>query len=87
MSIIWVPGVKRAPGHSFMEIRYLVYILCMMFPPGYRQPRRAGVYLLATDGSIPAHSTTYMEAACSIEDDVKLHPFAFRVHTHQHGKT
>lgn len=50
------------------------------------QPRRAGVYLLATDGTIPSHSTTYMESACSIEDDVKLHPFAFRVHTHKHGK-
>lgn len=50
------------------------------------QPKRAGVYLLSTDGRIPPHSTTYMESACSIDEPVDIHPFAYRVHAHAHGE-
>nr|BAD98846.1 peptidylglycine a-hydroxylating monooxygenase [Dugesia japonica] len=46
----------------------------------------AGLYLLATDGSIPGHSTVFMEAACSYTGGIVLHPFAYRVHTHSLGK-
>ncbi|KAK3586826.1 hypothetical protein CHS0354_020042 [Potamilus streckersoni] len=49
-------------------------------------PRRAGVYLLGTSGIIPSHSTVYMETACNFDEDVVLHPFAFRTHTHSLGK-
>ncbi|KAL3865812.1 hypothetical protein ACJMK2_043162 [Sinanodonta woodiana] len=49
-------------------------------------PRRAGVYLLGTGGVIPSHSTVYMESACSFDEDLTLHPFAFRTHTHGLGK-
>ncbi|XP_064608312.1 peptidylglycine alpha-hydroxylating monooxygenase-like [Liolophura sinensis] len=49
-------------------------------------PKRAGVYLLGTMGSIPQHSTVYMESACSFMDDLDIVPFAFRTHTHQLGK-
>ena len=35
---------------------------------------------------IPAHSTTFFETACEIEEPRDIHPFAFRVHTHSLGK-
>lgn len=48
--------------------------------------RRAGVYLLGTDGVIPRHSTVYMETACLYYNKFVLHPFAYRTHTHKLGK-
>lgn len=50
------------------------------------QPKLAATYLLVTGGVVPAHSTVYMEAACQYKESTVLHPFAFRTHTHQHGK-
>jgi len=52
----------------------------------HTMPREAHVILLATDGTIGAKSTDDFDTVCSIEDQVELHPFAFRTHTHQHGK-
>jgi len=40
---------------------------------------------MGTDGEIPAHSTTYMETACTYNDPVVMHPFAYRTHAHTHG--
>ena len=42
------------------------------------QPKRAGVYFLGTSGIIPPQTTTYMEAACSLNTNLVIHPFAFR---------
>ncbi|XP_013413906.1 peptidylglycine alpha-hydroxylating monooxygenase-like [Lingula anatina] len=50
------------------------------------QPKRAGVYLLGTDGRLDPHETVYMEAACKITEDFVMHPFAFRTHAHTHGQ-
>ena len=50
------------------------------------QPKTAGVLLLGTAGQIPAHSTTFFETACEIEEPRDIHPFAFRVHTHALGE-
>ena len=50
------------------------------------QPKTAGVLLLGTGGSAPAHSTTYFETACQIQDSRAIHPFAFRTHTHSLGR-
>jgi len=52
----------------------------------HSMPKEAHVILLATDGAVAAKSADDFETACAIEDDVELHPFAFRTHTHQHGK-
>lgn len=49
-------------------------------------PKTAGVLLMGTGGSAPAHSTTYFETSCDIEDSRVIHPFAFRTHTHSLGK-
>jgi hypothetical protein len=49
------------------------------------QPKTAGVLLLGTGGSIPAHTTTFFESACEIDDERTIHPFAYRVHTHGLG--
>ncbi|CAD6194413.1 unnamed protein product [Caenorhabditis auriculariae] len=49
------------------------------------QPKLAQTMLLVTGGTLPAKSTETFETACVIEEDVKLHPFAFRTHTHRHG--
>ena len=50
------------------------------------QPKTAGVLLMGTGGSAPAHSTTYFETACEVQDRRTVHPFAFRTHTHSLGK-
>lgn len=49
-------------------------------------PKSAAVYLLGTGGSVPKHQVTYLEAACKIDSKKKMHPFAFRTHTHKHGR-
>ena len=49
-------------------------------------PKTAGVLLMGTGGSAPAHSTTYFETSCDIEDSRVIHPFAFRTHTHSLGE-
>ena len=50
------------------------------------QRRRAGVYVLETGGMVLPKTTTYMEAACKIRTHRTIHPFAFRVHTHELGR-
>ena len=49
------------------------------------QSQTAGVLLLGTGGLAPAHSTTFFETACYINDARHVHPFAFRTHTHSLG--
>jgi len=49
-------------------------------------PKQAGVYLLATGGELPPQSTTYLETACPLHENVVMHPFAYRVHAHTHGQ-
>jgi len=49
------------------------------------QKRTAGVLRLSSAGDLPAHSTTYMEAACQFRESLTLYPFAFRSHTHALG--
>ena len=46
------------------------------------QPKRAGVYYLATGGVIEPRSTTHMETACKLNTSLTIHPFAFRTQTH-----
>merc|ERR1712020_673962 len=50
------------------------------------QPRSAGVYYTGTSGRFPAQTTTYSEAACQLDTNLIVHPFAFRVHTHGLGR-
>ena len=50
------------------------------------QPKRAGVYFVGTGGMIAPRTTTYMEAACKLNTDLTVHPFAFRTHTHALGR-
>lgn len=56
--------------------------------PGNTQlvKRRAGIYLLGTGGMIRSHQTEHFEAACLIDENLTLYPFAFRTHTHKLGK-
>lgn len=49
------------------------------------QPRTAATLLLATGGSIQPQSAESLEAACVVDEEVEMHPFAYRVHTHRHG--
>ncbi|CAI5437881.1 unnamed protein product [Caenorhabditis angaria] len=49
------------------------------------QPKLAATMLLVTGGVLPANKTESFETACVIEEDVEMHPFAFRTHTHRHG--
>ena len=41
--------------------------------------------LLATDGAVAAKSVEKFETACEIQDDIQMHPFAYRVHAHKLG--
>lgn len=51
-------------------------------------PKLAGVYLLATDGEVPARAVERMETACPFLEIGKIvHPFAYRVHTHELGRS
>lgn len=50
------------------------------------QPRLAGVMLMVTGGKIGKHTTEDFETACYIDENIKMHPFAYRTHTHKHGK-
>jgi len=45
----------------------------------------AGVYLLATAGSIESHKSENFETACKIQEDIEIIPFAYRTHTHKLG--
>jgi len=49
-------------------------------------PKSAGVMLMVTGGKMGAKSKENFETACYIDESVKLHPFAFRTHTHKHGR-
>lgn len=49
-------------------------------------PKTAGVLLLGTGGFAPAHTTTFFETACMMDDEREIHPFYFRTHTHKLGK-
>jgi len=51
-----------------------------------QQSQTAGIILLGTSGMAPAHSTTFFETACNVEDARQIHPFAFRTHTHSLGQ-
>uniref|UniRef100_A0A0B7AQ08 peptidylglycine monooxygenase n=1 Tax=Arion vulgaris TaxID=1028688 RepID=A0A0B7AQ08_9EUPU len=48
--------------------------------------KQAGVYLMLTDGFIPAHSIEYFETACEFEEDIEIVPFAYRTHAHGLGR-
>ena len=43
----------------------------------------AGVYLLATDGYIKPQKKEHFEAACEIDEDIEIIPFAYRTHAHK----
>jgi len=45
----------------------------------------AGVYLLATDGSIKPYKTEHFDAACEVTENVEIIPFAYRTHAHKLG--
>lgn len=46
--------------------------------------KRAGVLLLVSLGYVPEGKSKH-EIFCEIKDDIELHPFRFRVHTHKMG--
>ena len=49
------------------------------------QPKEAATLLLVTGGKMDPKSEESFETACVINEDVDIHPFAFRTHTHRHG--
>ncbi|ODM93542.1 Peptidylglycine alpha-hydroxylating monooxygenase [Orchesella cincta] len=51
-----------------------------------RQKKLAGVYLLATGGSVEPRATTFLESACIMKEEKTIYPFAFRTHSHSLGK-
>lgn len=50
-----------------------------------KQPKSAGVILLGAGGFIMPRSSAHMETACAINQDIVMHPFAYRTHTHALG--
>jgi peptidylglycine monooxygenase len=42
--------------------------------------------MTTTQGRFPPGKNTKAEAACRLQTDLTLHPFAFRVHTHGLGR-
>ncbi|CAH8560786.1 unnamed protein product [Heterobilharzia americana] len=45
----------------------------------------AGVYVLVSDGEVLPKQTTKLEMSCMYSGEATIHPFAFRVHAHEHG--
>ncbi|VDN56623.1 unnamed protein product [Dracunculus medinensis] len=45
----------------------------------------ANTLLMVTGGILPPKQQETFETACIIDEDVELHPFAFRTHAHRHG--
>ena len=50
------------------------------------QPKIAGMLSLHVNTRVPAMSRSFQEAACRIEENKPIHPFAYLVHTHHHGQ-
>ncbi|XP_015915160.1 peptidylglycine alpha-hydroxylating monooxygenase [Parasteatoda tepidariorum] len=61
-------------------------ILTMLPSTTDKVTKAAGVYVLGTGGEIRAGEEEHFETACKINEPLKLHPFAFRTHTHALGK-
>lgn len=51
-----------------------------------QMPKTAATLLMVTGGEMAPHTKEHFETACVIDEDVVMHPFAFRTHTHSHGK-
>ena len=49
------------------------------------QSKSAGVYWTSTYGRFPSGQITKAEASCTLRTNFVMHPFAFRVHTHELG--
>ncbi|KAK0425057.1 hypothetical protein QR680_009008 [Steinernema hermaphroditum] len=47
--------------------------------------KTAATLLMVTGGEIAPNSKESFETACVVDEDVKIHPFAFRVHAHSRG--
>lgn len=41
---------------------------------------------MGTGGTIPLLNVEHMEAACKIQENKRIYPFAYRTHTHSLGK-
>jgi peptidylglycine monooxygenase len=85
-------GGKTKIHHLVVQIHYMHpmtepdYSGITLYSTKTPMPKSAGTALLVTGGKIPARSTEKFETACLVDEDVELHPFAFRTHTHQLGK-
>jgi peptidylglycine monooxygenase len=64
------------PDYSGITLQYTTEIM----------PKQAGVLLMVTGGKIDKKANEKFETACLIDEDVELHPFAYRTHTHKNGK-
>ncbi|CAG9534227.1 unnamed protein product [Cercopithifilaria johnstoni] len=48
--------------------------------------KQASTLLMVTGGTLPANKRETFETACIVNEDIEMHPFAFRTHTHRHGE-
>ncbi|VDN85746.1 unnamed protein product, partial [Brugia pahangi] len=48
--------------------------------------KRASTLLMVTGGKLPPNKRETFETACIVDEDIEIHPFAFRTHTHRHGE-
>ncbi|VDK72736.1 unnamed protein product [Litomosoides sigmodontis] len=48
--------------------------------------KRASTLLMVSGGKLPARKRESFETACVVDEDIEIHPFAFRTHTHGHGE-
>ena len=62
-------------------------IVLLMFDPRDPLPKTAGVFHITATGAAAPKTTTSFEAACKIQDERKIHPLLFQVHTHKLGMT
>ena len=62
-------------------------IILLMSVPRDPLPKTAGLMVTVALGAAAPKTTTSFEAACKIQDERKIHPLLFQVHTHKLGMT
>uniref|UniRef100_A0A8R1TVE6 peptidylglycine monooxygenase n=1 Tax=Onchocerca volvulus TaxID=6282 RepID=A0A8R1TVE6_ONCVO len=67
---------KLGPDYSGISIESTVGLLA----------KRASTLLMVTGGKLPPKKRETFETACIVDEDIEIHPFAFRAHTHRHGE-
>lgn len=85
-NLLNILGVNKNQSNTLNRLILMKHNALIHWTYLFRLQKQAGVYLLATNGMIPPQSIEHMETSCPLYETGKvIHPFAYRVHTHELG--